>query len=148
MDIFAALVAIIGCICTVVAVLIAMDRSTGHLMPRFSLRSLFVITAILAGFSYAVCRLQNEYYVDVYELNDVLAGHPEIDRVWICTNPDVNLEVEVVYFSIKGEPNLTYCCRGPDGLHISEFRKHFEHALQQREPVVLPMGWAVEHEFH
>jgi hypothetical protein len=147
MDIFAVFVAIIGCICTIVAMLIAMDRPTGGPLPRFSLRSLFVITAIIAGFSYAVCRLQKEYYVDVHELNDVLAEHAEIDRVWICTNPDVYLEVEVVYFSIKGDANLTYSCRGPDGLQISEFRKHFERALQERVPVVLPLGWAIEHQF-
>jgi hypothetical protein len=46
MDVFAFFVAIIGVICTAVAVFMAMDRSTGRPLPRFSLCSMFIITAL------------------------------------------------------------------------------------------------------
>ena len=129
MDIFAVFVAIIGVICTVVAVLIAMDRSTGRPLPRFSLRSLFIITAIVAGFSYAVNWCNHAYYWQLNDVRDVLAEHPEIDRVWLETNNDVDLEVEQVYFSIKGQPDLTYDAHRIDGQDRREFRKHLERAL-------------------
>lgn len=144
MDVFAFLAAIIGLICTAVAVFIAMDRSSGRSLPRFSLRSLFIITTIVAGFSYAVNWFNHAYYWQLYDVRDVLAEHPEIDKVWLGTNNDVFLEVEQVYFSIRGQPDLTYDAHRIDGQGKREFRKRLERALKERQPVVRP-DWVVEY---
>ena len=145
MDVFAFCVAIIGLICTAVAVFMAMDRTTGRPLPRFSLRSLFIITAIVAGFSYAVYWCHHAYYWQLYDVRDVLAEHPEIDKVWLSTNNDVDLEVEQVYFSIQGQPDVTYDAHRVDGQDRREFRKHLERAVQERKPVVRP-DWVVEYD--
>jgi hypothetical protein len=144
MDAFAVLVGIIGLICTAVAVLIAMDRSTGRPLPRFSLRSIFIITAIVAGFSYAVYWCHHAYYVQLYDVREILAEDPEIDRVWLATNDDLELEVEQVFFSIKGQPDEAYYSGGIDTVDKREFRKRLEHALKERKPAVLP-SWVVEY---
>jgi hypothetical protein len=144
MDVFAFFAAIIGVICTAVAVFMAMDRSTGRPLPHFSLRSMFVITAIVAGFSYAVYWCNQAYYWQLYDVRDVLAEHPEIDRVWLGTNNDVDLEVEQVFFSLKGQPDLTYDSHRIDGQDKREFRKSLERALEERRPVVRP-DWVVEY---
>jgi hypothetical protein len=81
---------------------------------------------------------RKEYYWGLNAVNAVLAEHPEIDRVWLSINPDVTLEVEGVYFSIVGQPNVIFHSDGIDGTTQEEFRERLERALRERHPVPRP----------
>jgi hypothetical protein len=144
MDVFSAFVAVSVGFWTGIALLIAMARATVRPLPQFSLRSLFVMTAIVAGFSYFIFWCRNFYYFQLQDVRAALAEHPEIDRVWFGTNDDVQLEVEQVYFSIKGQPDMTFYFDGIDYVGKREFRKRLERALMERQPVVRP-DWVVEY---
>ena len=138
MDALKLFVAVFFGIGTGIALLIAMARATVRPLPRFSLRSLFLLTAIVAAFCYPVQLVRTFYYWQLHDVRAVLVEHPEIDRVWLETNDDVQLEVERVYFSIKGQPDLTFHSYGIDGVSKWEFRKRLERALNERQPVVRP----------
>ena len=94
----------------------------------------------------AVVWLNNNYgyYSQVRTVNAALAKHPEIDKVWLSTNDDVRLEVEQLYFSVAGEPRVTYRIDGIDGASKSEIGEKLERALLEKQSVVLP-GWVTEH---
>jgi hypothetical protein len=68
----------------------------------------------------------------------VLAEYPEIDRVWLMTNDDVELEVEAVYISVVGQPGLTFGFGGIDGASKSEIREHLDRALLEKRPIQRP----------
>jgi hypothetical protein len=50
---------------------------------RFSLRTLFFVTATVAVICYGAYWLRNLYHSQLRAVNAVLAEHPEIDRVWL-----------------------------------------------------------------
>lgn len=109
---------------------------------RFSLRSLFgvmtyavIIAAIVVGF---ISWVRNLYYVQVRTVTAVLAEYPEIDRVWIGTNDDVSLEVQELYFSVVGEPNLSFGVYGIDGASKSTIRQKLDDALREKRPKKRP----------
>jgi hypothetical protein len=114
---------------------------------RFSIRAFFFVTAIIAVISYGVYWARNDYYSQLRAVSGVLAEHPEIDKVWLGTNPDVQLEVEQVYFSIVGQPDLTFYTYGMDGSTTREFRERLERALQERHPVPRPLHLPLIDEF-
>jgi hypothetical protein len=105
---------------------------------RFGLRSLFVLVTLFALFGGCIGWLRHAYYVQLRDVKAVLAEFPEIDRVWLGTNDDVQLEVELVYFSLKNQPGLILLSQGIDGATKPEFRRRLQEALQERQPVDLP----------
>jgi len=105
---------------------------------RFRLKTLFVAIAVIALQLSAVQWLYHQYYRQLHDVRTVLAEHPEIDRVWLGTNVDIELEVEQVYFSIKGRPDLTLYSPGIDTVDKREFRKRVERALKERQQVLVP----------
>lgn len=79
------------------------------------------------------------YYVQLHTVDSVLAEFPEIDKVWLCTNDDVTLEVEGLWFSTFDEPGAVFEIEhGIDGASESQIRKWLRQALLDRRPVKLP----------
>ena len=111
---------------------------------RFGLRSLFLYVTVTAMFCAAIGSIRGCYYVQLRAVDAVLSEHPEIDRVWLSTNDDVELEVEEVYFSIVSEPGSIYRSDGIDTVSKAEFRTRLERALREKRPVQLP-AYATEH---
>jgi len=105
---------------------------------RFSIRTLFVFVTLIALIAGVIGWVRNLYYVQLRAVNSVLAEYPQIDKVWLCTNDDVTLEVEQLYFSTVDQPELTFGIDGIDGASKSEIRKRLQHALQERRPVTRP----------
>ena len=79
-----------------------------------------------------------------FKAQDVLAEFSEIDRVWIWSNPDVQLEVEQIYFTLVGQPEVTYFAYGMDGSSKAEFRDRLAKAIREKTPVTRPV-YAVEY---
>jgi hypothetical protein len=96
------------------------------------------MTAVVAGLSYGVHWALNFQNAQLNDVRDVLADYPEIDRVWLGTNEDVQTEVEQVYFTIKGQPHVTFHSGGIDTVSKHEFRKRLVRALKQKRPVTRP----------
>lgn len=105
---------------------------------RFGLRKLFLLITIAAILLGGWAFLRNDYYAQIYDLNEVLAQHPEIEKVWIRHNPDIQIEVDAVYFSIAGQPNVTFYARGLDGSNKQDFQERLERALVEQRPVDRP----------
>jgi hypothetical protein len=111
---------------------------------RFCLRSLFLCVTATAIICAAVGSIRGCYYVQLRAVDGVLSEYPEIDRVWLITNDDVELEVEQVYFSTDAEPELIYRSDGIDTVSTLEFRTRLERALREKRPVELPT-YVTEH---
>lgn len=105
---------------------------------RYGLRSLFVVVTLFALFGGCIGWFRHAYYVQLREVKAVLAEFPEIDRVWLSTNDDVTLEVELVYFSLKNLPEATFMSQGIDGATKPEFRRRLQEALREKQSVDLP----------
>ena len=99
------------------------------------------IVAMIVGFAVWI---GNPYYVQMRRVNAVLAEFPEIRKVWLCTNDDVTLEVEKLYFSTVDRPEVTFGIDGIDGASRSEIRKRLKDALRERRPVTRP-NYATRH---
>lgn len=110
-------------------------RDESHPMPRcfqFGLRGL-MIAALCGGLVY------DGYRVQLHTVDLVLAEFPEINRVWLCTNDDVTLEVEGLWFSTIDEPDAVFGIEwGLDGASKAEIRRQLRRALMERRPVELP----------
>ena len=107
-------------------------------MPRrfqFSLRALLVTCGCAALVCWGVSCIRYAYFVQLRTLNFVLAEFPEIDKVWLCTNDDVTLEIEGLWFSTVDQPQAVF---GIDGASKSEIRKRLRRVLVERRPVELP----------
>jgi hypothetical protein len=106
---------------------------------RYNLRGMFaattfvgvVIGALLVGARWF-------YYVQVYAVREVLDVYPAIDRVWIGTNDDVQLEVEAVFFTVRDRPGVVFRSGGIDYVGEAEFRLRLDQALRERKAVELP----------
>ena len=105
---------------------------------RFNIRTLFVIVTLVALIAGVVGWIRNLYFVQLRTVNSALAEYPEIDKVWLCTNDDVTLEVEQLYFSTIDQPELTFGIEGIDGASRSEISKRLQDALQEKRPVTRP----------
>lgn len=91
------------------------------------------MTALCSGLFYY------GYYVQLRTVNSVLAEFPEIDKVWLCTNDDVTLEVEGLWFSTLDQPEAVFeIGYGIDGASKSTIRTRLRKALRERRPVTLP----------
>lgn len=110
---------------------------------RFSLRTALIGMALLAALCTAVNWVLGIYYIQLRRVNAVVAEYPEIERVWLSTNDDVTLEVEVIYFTTNDAPGITLEVAGTDGASKAELRRGIERALRERQPVALP-DWAVD----
>jgi hypothetical protein len=105
---------------------------------RFSLRSLFIVMTFVAVIGGVTLLVRSFYYVQLRRVNTVLAEHPEICMVWLCTNDDVTLEIEEMYFSTVDQPEVTFGIDGIDGASKSEIRRRLEDALREKRPVTRP----------
>jgi hypothetical protein len=105
---------------------------------RFRLRTAFSATALFAVACASIAWLLGLYYVQVRRVNAALSNYPEIDRVWFCTNDDVTLEVEQLYFSTVSEPHHIFMIDGIDGVSVYEIRRRLDRALRERRQVALP----------
>jgi hypothetical protein len=105
---------------------------------RFRLKTLFIATTVIALQFGAILWLNHRYLWQLREVRAVLAEHPEIERMWLLTNDDIELEVEQVYFSIQGQPGVTFYSLGIDTQSKDEFRRSLAGALKERQPVVRP----------
>ena len=105
---------------------------------RFSLRQLFVVVMLIAVPLGIWGTWRNFHYQQLNAVNDVLAEHPEIQNVSLVVNDDVQLEVEGVYFSVRGQPDVTYFAWGIDKVSKDEFRARLTHAIVQKVPVTIP----------
>ena len=97
--------------------------------------------ALLALTIPALCGglLHDGYYVQLHTVDSVLAEFPEIDKVWLCTNDDVTLEVEGLWFSTCDDPQAVFGIEwGIDGASESELRSKLSQVLLERRPVKLP----------
>jgi hypothetical protein len=109
---------------------------------RFGLRSLFAAIALVAMICGLFAWVRGLYYVQLRRVDAVLADYPAINKVWLCTNDDVTLEVEQLYFSTIDQPQLILGIDGIDGASKSEIRERLNRALQDRRPATRPT-WAV-----
>lgn len=106
---------------------------------RFGLRSLFIFVTIAALVCWCVSWIRYEYLVQLRTVNSVLAEFPQIEEVWLCTNDDVTLEVEGVWFSTADQPDVILGIdSGVDGASKSEIRRRLRQVLLERRPVELP----------
>jgi hypothetical protein len=105
---------------------------------RFKLRTVFLATALIAVACAAMTWILGLYYVQVRRVNAALSNYPEIDRVWFCTNDDVTLEVEQLYFSTVSEPQHIFMIDRIDGVSVFEIRRRLDRALRERRQVTLP----------
>ena len=105
---------------------------------RFRLTTLFVTVTVVALQLTAIVWLNHRYHRQLRDVRSVVAEHPEIDSMWLGTNDDVELEVEQVFFSVQGEPGLTFYSHGIDKKSKEQFRRRLERALTERQPVVRP----------
>jgi hypothetical protein len=135
MDVLAVLVAFVFVVSDGVILIITLATRRPL---RFRLKTLFVAVTVVALQLGTILWLNHQYYRQLHEVRAVLTEHPEIDRIWLGTNDDVELEVEQVYFSIQGEPGLTFYSHGIDTASKDEFRSDLERALKERQPVVRP----------
>jgi hypothetical protein len=97
--------------------------------------------ALLAVTSAALCGglIYDGYHIQLHAVDSVLAEFPEIDDVWLCTNDDVTLEVEGLWFSTVDQPGIVFGIDyGIDGASKSEIRRRLRQVLQERRPVELP----------
>ena len=133
MDVLAALVAFVFVVLDVIALFIAMVT---RWPLRFRLKTMLVAVTIVALQLGAILWLNHQYHRQLRDVRSVLAEHPEIDRVWLGTNDDVELEVEQVFFSTQGQPGLTFYSHGIDKVSKDDFRRRLERALKERQPVV------------
>lgn len=79
------------------------------------------------------------YYAQLHTVNSVLAEFPEIDKVWLCTNDDVTLEVERLWFSTFDQPDAVF--EVEHWIEVAseqEIREWLQQALVERRPVKLP----------
>jgi hypothetical protein len=109
---------------------------------QFSLRTLLVATACVAAVFGGISYLRELYLVQVRRIESVLAEFPEIDRVWLDTNDDVELEVEGLWFSTHDQPKAVFSIEGTglDGASKPEIRKRLRRAILERTPTKLPEG--------
>lgn len=106
---------------------------------RFNLRSLFVIVTLAALVCGCISLFREGYLVQVRTVSSVLAEFPEIDKVWLCTNDDVTLEVEGLWFSTVDQPGTVFGIEwGIDGASALEIRNELRQILLKRHPVQLP----------
>lgn len=97
--------------------------------------------ALLALTIPALCGglLHDGYYVQLHTVDSVLAEFPEIDKVWLCTNDDVTLEVERLWFSTFDQPDAVF--EVEHWIEVAseqEIREWLQQALVERRPVKLP----------
>jgi hypothetical protein len=114
-------------------------REFGGIPVRFSLRKAFTwmtLLALFVGGITGVARLH--HYQQVRRVRAVLAEYPQVDRVWIGTNDDVQLEVEEVYFTVDDQSGAIFRSGGIDYVGEAEFRRRVEQALRERREVELP----------
>jgi hypothetical protein len=135
MDPLAALVAFVFVVLDVIALFIAMAAMRPF---RFRLKTMLVAVTLVALQLGTILLLNDQYYRQLRDVRSVLADHPEIDRIWLGTNDDVEIEVEQVFFSIQGQPGTTFYSHGIDTVSKDEFRRGLERALKERQPVVRP----------
>lgn len=93
------------------------------------------ITAVLC---YVTTRVRDSYLFQLHNVNSVLAEYPNIDKVWLVTNDDITLEVEQVYFSLIGQPRVTFTIDGTQDDTKSEIRRKMDHAMEDKIPVARP----------
>jgi len=106
---------------------------------QFSLRTLLVGTTLFAAVCACFSCFRESYLVQLRAVESVLAEFPEIDRVWLCTNDDLSLEVEGLWFSTVDQPKAVYGIDyGIDGASKSEIRRRLRQVLLERRPVGLP----------
>jgi hypothetical protein len=106
---------------------------------QYSLRTFFVVTTIVALITAAIGGLQRFHDVQVRRVRAVLAEYSQIDRVWVSTNDDVELEIEAIYFTVRGNnPDATYAIDGCDGASKAELRELLDRALRERREVECP----------
>ncbi|HET6880813.1 MAG TPA: hypothetical protein VFI31_11700 [Pirellulales bacterium] len=79
------------------------------------------------------------YYVQLHTVNSVLDEFPEIDNVWLCTNDDVMLEVEGLWFSTVDQPKAVFGVEGGSTVRVSrksecDCGKHFWSGLRHSFP--------------
>lgn len=128
------------------ATVIGMGTAIGLLLVFLGLwvvtrRPLVGGVALLALTIPALCGglFYDGYYVQVHTVDSVLAEFPEIDKVWLCTNDDVTLEVEGLWFSTFDDPQVVFGIEwGIDGASKSELRRRLRRVLLERRPVELP----------
>lgn len=111
---------------------------------KFSLRRLLFFVAVIAIVCWLLSAAWDFQQGQVIATDRVLAGFPEIDRVWFITNDDVQLEVEWVYFTVAGNPDEIYEAQGIDHRSKAAFRADLERALREKVPVQLP-SYATDH---
>jgi hypothetical protein len=105
-------------------------------------RDIFFAVMIVAVICGGVVWLHKLYYfmhyTQVRTVSSALADHPEIEKVWVCTNEDVELEIEKLYFSIADEPGVILKINGIDAASKSEIQQKLERAIRQQPSVDLP----------
>jgi hypothetical protein len=106
---------------------------------QYNLGALFIVTTLVALVGGAVIvGVRRFHYGQVNEVRAVLDDYPEIERVWIGTNDDVQLEVEEVFFTVENQPGAIFQSGGIDWVGETEFRRRLEEALRERREVELP----------
>jgi hypothetical protein len=109
---------------------------------RFTLRSLLIFVAVVAmvcgGLASIVRIYQHLYYTQVRTVRAALAEHPEIEKVWICTNPDVELEIEELFFTVANEPGVILKIEGIDAASKDVIQAKLRRAIRQQPSVDLP----------
>jgi hypothetical protein len=97
------------------------------------------LAAMLCGcISWGINWFRSEYYVQLRTVDSVLAEFPQIERVWLCTNSDLTLEVERLFFSTVDRPGLILGVDWIDGASKSVIRERLRQALREQRPVRLP----------
>lgn len=97
---------------------------------QFTIRSLFLWTAIVAGVFLGFRAISNSYYWQLNDTYDVLLLHPEVVDVQIEGNDDVYYEVEIIRFSLKHEPSKRREVMIPHGAGKNEIRRCIERTLE------------------
>jgi hypothetical protein len=114
----------------------------GMMLPRYRLRDLLITVAAVALVLGSIVFLANLwhslYYVQVGTVRSALAEHPEIENVWVCTNDDVELEVEALFFTIAGRPGEVLGIGGIDGASKSKILEELHRALREDRPTQIP----------
>jgi hypothetical protein len=106
---------------------------------QFSLRALLVACGFAALVCQCISSLRYDYLAQLRTVNSVLAEFPEIDKVWLCTNDDVTLEVEGLWFSTVDQPQVVFGIDYRiDGASKSEIRRRLRQVILERRPVELP----------
>src|SRR5689334_9677082 len=74
--------------------------------------------------------LYDGHYIQLHTVNYVLAEFPEIDKVWLCTNDDLTLEVEGLWFTTVDQPEAVFGIeQGTDGATRTQLRNELKRVL-------------------